>query len=247
MPRWEDNIFGKVVAKDWLDVGAVAPTRQNDPIDRLFGDTKTENLVAEWETIAAEYQIPVMAQFHGFDTEAQKTFRVPIDSHNIEKGLIKVKINQSERLRQLANRGVVNEDVLYNYVMDDGIRLADQIITRTKVAKNELMATGKITIKENDLDLTVDYGVPSGQTQYVLDLSEDADIASQIQAILDDAVNKGVVINGMLTSRKNITKIRKNVALQKAINGNVGAGALITNAALDARQSSALIPLSRMT
>ena len=234
MPRWEDKIFGKVTRKDWLDVGMTPPARQNDPIDRLFGDTKTENLVAEWESIAAEYGIPMMAQFHGFDTEAQKTFRVPIDSHNIEKGLIKVKINQSERLRQLATKGVVNEDALYNYVLDDGIRLADQVVTRTKVAKNELMATGKITIKENNLDLTVDYGVPTAQTQYVLDFNEQADIASQIQAILDDAIAKGVTINGMLTSRKNISKIRRNAALQKAINGNVGAGALISNAALDA-------------
>ncbi len=234
MPRWEDKIFGKVTAKDWLDVGAMAPTRQSDPIDRLFGDTKTENLVAEWESIAAEYGIPMMAQFHGFDTEAQKTFRVPIDSHNIEKGLIKVKINQSERLRQLATKGVTNEDALYNYVLDDGIRLADQVITRTKVAKNELMATGKVTIKENNLDLTVDYGVPVAQTQYTLDLSAQADVPAQIQAIIDDATNKGVTLNGILTSRKNITQLRKNEALQKAINGALGVGALLSYASLEA-------------
>ena len=97
--KWEDGIFGRVTKTDWLDVGATVPTRQNDPIDGLFGDTKTDNLVAEWESIASEYGIPVMAQFHGFDTEAQKTFRVPVDRHNIEKGLIKVKINQSECVR----------------------------------------------------------------------------------------------------------------------------------------------------
>ena len=79
MARWEDNIFGKVSKQDWLDVGAQVPTRQNDPIDRLFGDDKTDNLVASWESIASEYGIPMMAQFHGFDTEAQKTFRIPID------------------------------------------------------------------------------------------------------------------------------------------------------------------------
>lgn len=230
--RWEDNIFGKVAQEDWIDVGAVPPTRQSDPIDGLFGDLRTDNLVAKWESIASEYQIPVMAQFHAFDTEAQKTFRIPIDSHNIEKGLIKVKINQSERLRALANRGVTGDDALYEYVLNDGLRLADQVITRTKVAKNELMATGKVTIKENDLDLTVDYGVPSEQIGYELDLTQDADVASQIQAILDDAADKGVTITGIMTSRRNVTKMRNNKFLQTAVNGNIGAGAQLRRAAL---------------
>lgn len=233
MPRWEDNIFGKVTKQDWLDVGAQVPTRQSDPIDRLFGDEKTDNLVAQWESIANEYSIPVMAQFHGFDTEAQKTFRIPIDTHNIEKGLIKVKINQSERLRALSRAGVQGDDRLYRYVLQDGIRLADQVITRTKVAKNELLATGKVTIKENNLDLTVDYGVPASQTGFTIDITQDADVASQIQAIIDQAIDKGVTINGMVTSTKVLTKLRNNKFLQTAINGNIGAGALLSRSQLE--------------
>ena len=236
--RWEDGIYGKVSKEDWLAVGATVPTRQSDPIDNLFGDDKTDNLVAKWESIASEYGIPVMAQFHGFDTEAQKTFRVPIDTHNIEKGLIKVKINQSERLRALTRSGVQGDAALYDYVLNDGIRLADQVITRTKVAKNELMATGKVTIKENDLDLTVDYGVKPERTSYTLDLSDEADIAGQIQAIIDEALDHGVTINGMMTSRKNISKMRNNKALQVIINGNIGAGAQISRTALDTYFSS---------
>lgn len=234
MPNWEKNIFGMIPEAEWLNVGFNV-SRPNDPIDSLFGDLRTDNLMAQWQTIASEYQIPVMAQFHGFDTEAQTTFRVPIDTHNIEKGLIKVKINQSERLRALIRSGV-REDALYDYVINDGVRLADQVFTRTKVAKNELMATGKVTIKENDLDLTVDYGVPAAQTAYTLNLNTAADIDSQIQNIVDDATDKGVVITGMLCSRKVITKMRNNAQLQKAINGN-GAGALIARTALEAHLS----------
>jgi hypothetical protein len=233
MSRWEDNIFGRVSKQDWIDVGAQVPTRQNDPIDGLFGDQKTDNLVAYWQSIASEYGIPVMAQFHGFDTEAQKTFRVPIDTHNIEKGLIKVKINQSERLRALTRAGVQGDQALYDYVLQDGIRLADQVITRTKVAKNELMATGKVTIKENNLDLTVDYGVPADQTSIVIDITQDADVSAQIQELLDKAQDKGVIINGLMTSRKNLTKLRNNKFLQTAINGNIGAGAQLRNGQLE--------------
>lgn len=231
MPRFENNVLGFVPKTDWLDVGTLV-TRPNDPVDQLIDDTKTDNLVAEWESLAAEYQIPMMAQFHGFDTEAQTTVRFPIDSHNIEKGLIKVKINQSERLRALLRNGVQNESQLYDYVIRDGVRLADQVVTRSKVAKNEMLATGKITIKENNLDLTVDYGVPAANKAHSIDLDKDADIASQIQVIVDAAKEKGKVITGMYTSGAVLSKMRNNASLQKLINGNLAEGALLRNQTL---------------
>ena len=234
MIKWEDNVLGFVPNTDWLEI-PFQVTRPNDPADVLFNDQKTANLVAEWESIASEYRIPVMAQFHGFDTEAQTTFRVPIDSHNIEKGLIKVKINQSERLRTLLRTGVQGDDALYEYVINDGVRLAEQVVTRTKVAKNELLATGKITIKENNLNLTVDYGVPNAHTALTLDFGAGAtsDVPAQIQAIIDNAADEGVIINGMFTSRAIVGKLRNNAAIQKAINGNIGAGALVRASALN--------------
>ena len=227
--KWENDILGFVPKEDWLDVGFNV-TRQNDPVDAIIGDEKTDNLVARWESIATEYQIPMMAQFHGFDTEALRTFRVPIDTHNIEKGLIKVKINQSERMRTLLRNGVQN-DQLYDYVINDGVRLAEQVFTRSKVAKNEMLATGKVTIKENNLDLEVDYGVPANQLAFTLDFNSDAekDIPAQLQDIIDAATNIGVTITGMYTAKNVLTKLRQNLAIQKAINGNIGAGALVRN------------------
>ena len=230
--NWERGIYGMIPQTEWLDVGFNV-TRQNDPIDGLFGDIKTDNLVAEWESIAAEYQIPVMAQFHAFDTESKTTFRIPIDTHNIEKGLIKVKINQSERMRALTRSGV-QQGQMYDYVLNDGIRLADQVFTRSKVAKNELMATGKVTIKENDLDLTVDYGVPAANVQHTIDFTSEMDVASQIQDIIDAATDKGVTINGMMTSKANITKMRKDASLQAIIGGNNAIGKLIRKTDLEA-------------
>ena len=232
MPKFENNIMGFIPKEEWLNM-RFEVARPTDPIDTLFGDDKTDNITASWQSIANEYQIPVMAQFHGFDTEAQTTFRVPIDNHNIEKGLIKVKINQSERMRALLRTGVQNTE-LYDYVLNDGIRLADQVVTRTKVAKNELMATGKVTIKENNLDLTVDYGVSNEQLGFTLDFAEDKDIPEQIQDIIDDALSHGVTLTGIYTSRANITKMRKHPSLQKAINGNVSAGMLVSKSALEA-------------
>ena len=235
MSIFRDNVLGFIPEKDWLTVGFDVQ-RQNDPIDGLFGDEKTDNLVAYWQSIAAEYQIPVMAQFHGFDVEAQKTFRVPIDTHNIEKGLIKVKLNQSERLRELTRSGVQGDEAIYDYVMDDGLRLAEQVVTRTKVAKNELLATGKVTIKENDLDLTVDYGVPVGNLNKTLDFGTGAakDIPTQLQELVDETTAKGITLNGMVLPRAILTKLRQNTAVQRAINGTNMQGILVRNSDLRA-------------
>ena len=56
--KWEQNIQGFIPQTDWLNIGFNV-TRPGDPIDGLFGDQRTDNLVAQWQTIASEYQIPV--------------------------------------------------------------------------------------------------------------------------------------------------------------------------------------------
>lgn len=221
---------GFIPQSEWLNVGFNV-TRQNDPIDKLFGDEKTDNITAKWQSIANEYQVPMMAEFHGFDTEAQQTFRVPVDNHEIEKGLIKVKVNQSELLRTYKRAGVQGDRQLADYVLNDGIRLAEQVFTRSKVAKNELMATGKVTIKENGLDLTIDYGVPADNLAYTIDTDED--VFGQIQSIFDAANANGVTITGMMTSKKMITLLRKSASVQIAINGTFAAGATVKRSAFD--------------
>lgn len=228
--RFENGIFGLIPKEAWLNVGFDV-TRPDDPVDQLFGDIKTDNLVAMLESIAAEYNVPVMAQFHAFDVEAQKTLRFPVDVHNIEKGLIKVKIDQSERLRALMQRGVQRESALTEKVLNDGYNLAEQVFTRSKVAKNELLATGKITIKENNLDLTVDYGVPAGNLNLSLDVGAGATtpLDEQLLTITENARADGAPITGIYTSAAVLNSLRKNANIQKAINGAAMVGQLVRN------------------
>ncbi|MDE6678325.1 MAG: major capsid protein, partial [Ruminococcus sp.] len=229
--NWEDGIFGKIPATEWLKV-PFDVRRQTDPADILFGDEKTENLTASWQSINAMYQVPEMAQFHAFDTVAGTTYRLPVDNHNIEKGLIKVKINQSERLQAIKNS--VRADDLFKYVIDDAMRLSEQVITRTKVAKNEVLATGKFTIKENNLNLTVDYGVSDDQTKYEIDFAKSADVPAQIQEIIDNASDMGITLTGIYTSKRILSKMRSHGSVQKAINGVNSVGAMVTNSQLTA-------------
>lgn len=228
--RFENGIFGLIPKDAWLSVGFDV-TRPNDPVDELFGDIKTDNLVAMWESMASEYNIPVMAQFHAFDVESQKTLRYPVDVHNIEKGLIKVKIDQSERLRALMQRGVQRESALVEKVLNDGYNLAEQVFTRTKVAKNELLATGKITIKENNLDLTVDYGVPAGNLTKSIDVGNGATkpLDEQLLELTEAARSAGAPITGIYTGAAVLNALRKNANIQKAINGANMVGQLVRN------------------
>lgn len=226
--NFENGIFGMIPAEAWLQVGYDV-TRLDDPVDELFGDIKTDNLVAYWESMASEYNIPVMAQFHSFDTESQKTIRYPVDVHNVEKGLIKVKIDQSERLRALIGRGVTRNSELIERVLNDGYNLAEQVFTRSKVAKNEVLFTGKMTIKENDLDATVDYGVPAANLAKTIDFGEGATspVDEQLLALTEEAESNGVPLNGIYTSASALNKFRKSANIQRAINGANMVGQLV--------------------
>lgn len=236
MGKFENGVLGLLPSTDWLDIStSIDVTRPTDPIDSLFGDVKTDNIMAEWESIKSQYTLPGIAYFHGFDTEAHTAVRMPLDKHNIEKGLIKQKINQSERLRAIYDAGERRESRLYDFVFNDIMLQADNVISRTKLAKYEIMATGGMTIKENNLDLTIDYGVPDENKALELDFGAGAekDIPSQIQDIVDMAKDSGVKLNGLMTASKNITKMRNDPALQRLINGSIGAGVQLRRSQLE--------------
>ena len=228
MANFINGIPGLVSEKDLLETGFIIE-RPNDPLEGLFPDRETDNLVAEWYTMAHEYQIPVMAQFHAFDVPAQKSDRAPVDEQNVEKCLIKSKRNTSELLRQLLKRGVRLESELYKKVMDDAAALNDEVVTRAKVARHELIATGQVTIKENGLDEVIDYGVPANHKNKTLDVGSGAKkgILEQIQDIIDQAVDEGVTLNGIVCGKAFIAKLRRNPQVQIAINGNTSSGILI--------------------
>lgn len=195
--------------------------------DRLFPDQKTENMAAEYLRLASGATMPVMATVHALDSEAEIGSRPVFDKTRVEKLLIKRKINQSERVRLLSESGVYKDDAIVRYVFDDMRLMADAVKVRTEVAKMEVLATGKMTIKENNLNMTVDYGVPAGNTAYQFDLGTDADIIGQIQALVDAAADNGETITELVTSKKVVRKLAANKGIQTLIFGSVGQGTYV--------------------
>ncbi len=196
--------------------------------DRIFPDQKTESLKAEYLRLADGATIPTMATVHAFDTEAEIGTRPALEKTEVEKLLIKRKINQTERMRQLTENGVYADDAVVRYVFDDMRLMAESVKARTEVAKMEVLATGKMTIKENNLDMTVDYGVPTANTGFKVDFGADADIIGQIQAIADKAASSGHALSEMVLGTKILRKLATNKGIQTLVYGTVGTGTYVT-------------------
>ena len=224
------NVLTMISDKDRLDFSQNYSIQRSYVGDILFPDVKTENLEAEYERLSEGMELPTAAMVHAFDTEAAIGVRPSFEKVTVEKLLIKEKINQSERLDQLLKRGV-RESRLVDYVYDDMNRLANNVKTRTEIAKMEVMATGKMTIKENGLDMEIPYGVNKKKDLSGWD-DPNHDILSDIEEMVAMAVDAGYAVNAILTSTKMISYMRKNTGIANAINGVNGAR-IVTKAQID--------------
>lgn len=215
------SVLTMISDKDRLDFSQNYSIQRSYIGDTLFPDIKTENLEAEYERLSEGMELPTAAMVHAFDTEAAIGVRPSFEKVSVEKLLIKEKINQSERLAHLLKRGV-RESRLVDYVYDDMNRLANNVKTRTEIAKMEVMSTGQMTIKENGLDMTIPYGVDKFMD---LESWEDPthDILGDIETMVAMATSKGYKLNSVLTSLKVLGYMRRNEGIVNAINGVSGA------------------------
>lgn len=224
------SVLTMITDKDRLDFSQNYSIQRNYKGDTLFPDIKTENLEAEYERLSEGMELPTAAMVHAFDSEAAIGVRPTLEKVSIEKLLIKEKINQSERLAHLLQKGV-RESSLVNYVYDDMNRLANSVKTRTEIAKMEVMSTGKMTIKENNLDMTIDYGVNK-----TVDFSDWDDTAHNVLDDIEKAVAlakaAGYTVNAALTSDKIVGLLLRNEGIIKAIHGVNGTGMIVTKSQL---------------
>ena len=226
------DIVKLIDPKDLLDFSQNFSVTRNYLGDRIFPDMKTQHMKAEFFRLTDSLNLPTMAQVHALDTEAHIGRRPTAEKVKLEKMLIKEKINQSERVQLFLENGG-NQDGVVRYVFDDVARLAESVKTRTEVMKCELLQTGKITVKENGVNLAVDYGVPAGNKSFTVDMSTaGADIMGDIQTMVDAAKNNGETITTVITSSKALQRLRQNTAIQTAIYGTVGQGTFVSTARL---------------
>lgn len=226
------DILKMISDRDRIDFSRNFSIKRNYMGDRFFPDRKTENLIAEWFRISENGRLATMATVHGFDTEAEMGSRPEIQRVTVEKLFIKRKINQSERVRLLSDRGV-SENSILGYIFDDMGRMAESVKTRTEAAKMELISSGKVTVKENGLDFTIDYGVPDTNKKNFDWSDTEHDILGDIQKMWDIFRDNGYTPDTIVTSSKIMNLLRKNTAVQKMVNSVNGLGMFVTNRQLD--------------
>lgn len=214
------NVLEVFNPRELLNFSQNFEVKRPNILDTLFPDIKTNFLEAEYYRLMDGQVLPTTAFVHALDTEAVIGTRPGFEKVLQEKLFIKEKINQSERLKMIVKNGVPDDDSLINWVLDDMSRLSESVVTRTLVAKAQLLSTGKIKIKENNLDMEIDFGVPSENKISFGDWSSpEYDAFGDIEKAVKVLNDKGKTPNRMLMTATQISHLRRNKAMQVAILG----------------------------
>ena len=221
------EILELIKSKDRLAFSQNYSVKRSYKGNILFPDVKTQNLEAEYYRLSQGATLPTVAQVHALDTEAVIGTRPTIQHVTVEKFLIKEKINQSEKTQQYIKNGV-DESGLIGFIYDDMGRLADSVVARAELMKQDVMATGKINIKENNLNFSIDLGVPNQNFVKADWGNPEHNILGDIAAWKKIAKDQGQTITRIQTSDKILGFMQNNKGVQIAIKGTLGVGVFVS-------------------
>ena len=214
------NVLESITEEERLNFSQSFDVKRPGILDTIFPDIKTQYLKAEYYRLMSGQRLPEVAFVHALDTEAEIGTRPGFEKVLTEKLFIKRKINQSERLRQAIENGVPDNEALKNFVFDDAANLFESVVARANVMKGQFLSTGAVTVKENHVDMGIDYGVPATAKVTLTNwATPEADIMGDIQKMVTVAEDNGYVVNKALTSLKMINYMRNNTAMQTAVLG----------------------------
>lgn len=214
------NILESITQEERLNFSQDFSVKRPGILDTIFPDVKTQFLKAEYYRLMDGQRLPEVAFVHALDTEAEIGTRPGFEKVLTEKLFIKRKINQSERLQQAIENGVPDNEALKNFVFDDAANLFEGVVARANVMKGQFLSTGAVKVKENNVDLNIDYGVPATAKITLANwATPEADIMGDIQNMVSAAEDNGYVVNKAITSLKMINYMRNNTAMQTAVLG----------------------------
>ncbi|HBI2077863.1 TPA: major capsid protein [Enterococcus faecalis] len=212
--------------------------------ETLFPERKTPSL--KFDQIRGGSRIPIAASVHAFDTEAEIGSR-QASKEELKLTLIKRKmqLNEEDIIALQNPRTQTEQDYLINQVYNDIDMLVAGVKARIEAMRMEVLATGKITVKENGLNLNVNYHVPTEHqealsgTSLWTDTNSDplADIERWIDA-LDSTPTRA------LTSRKVYRAFTTHPKIIGAIFGK-DSGRVVSQGDLDAFMEAHGYPIIR--
>ncbi len=140
--------------------------------EELFPEVKKQSL--EFDMLSEGSRTPVIASVHGFDTESEIGQR-EANKKAIELALIKRKMQLKEKeVIALENpRNEAEKKYLTKSVYADIDALVESIRARVELMRMDVISKGRISLDENGLDASIDYGVPTSNKATNVDWSSE--------------------------------------------------------------------------
>jgi len=202
--------------------------------ESLFPERKIQDI--EFDMILGRGGLPVTAQVHAFDTKTQLASREAIEKGVASLALIKrqIKVAEKEIIKVQNPRTDAELAFVLSQLYNDSEKMVEGVKVRVEAMRMEAISSGKIKIEENDIKVTIDYGVPvankksfnwsDAATSKPLDDLET--LASAVETTCGSRPSRA------LTSRKIVKAICASESVRKAING-VNSDKIVTLAQLN--------------
>nr|DAM85403.1 MAG TPA: major capsid protein [Caudoviricetes sp.] len=184
--------------------------------EELFPEVKRQSL--EFDMLTNGSKTPVIASVHGFDTESEIGQR-EAEKMAIELALIKRKMQLKEKeiIALESPRNEAERAYLMRNVYADFDALVESIKARIEAMRMEIVATGKVTLDENNLDAAIDFGVPAENKATNVDWS--AETSNPINDMITWKNQLDTAPARVLTSTTVLSKILANKNVVNALFG----------------------------
>lgn len=199
----------------------------------------------EWRVTTGDLTAPDAAMIRAWDTES------PIGSRQGLRRLMgelppiskKMRVGEEERLRRRALERGSNQQ-LVDAIFDDAAQLTRSVLARIEMLRGEVLQKGTITINENGVAQTVDFGRKAAHTVTAAtkwDSTGDpvADLRTWVQTYID---NNGIAPEFILTSTQVISVMLTNQKVRDLVNVGLGAPGIVTVQALQTILSAFGLP-----
>ena len=210
------DLLNLIDKKDWISFGENYNYKMTGFMGQaLFPVRKTNNIKLAMRQLVEDGDLPVMAQVHALDSEARIGDRPNYVELELEKFFIKEKLNQGERIEYFKRDGLTETKDLIDFIYRDAANLVARVLVRTEVMAMELLSTGKISINENNVKVTVDYKIPDKHKIVFQDWKTAShDILGDLVQLQKIAKNDGKTIVRAITSDKIIGYMMKNTTIK---------------------------------
>ena len=202
--------------------------------ESLFPERKIQDI--EFDMILGAGGLPVSASVHAFDTKTQLASREAIEKGVASLSLIKrqIKVAEKEIIKIQNPRTDAELAFVLSQLYNDSEKMVEGVKVRVEAMRMEAVSTGKIKIEENDVKVTVDYGIPAGNKKAFNWSNVTTSKPLDDLEILASAVETecGSRPTRALTSRKIVKLICANESVRSAIHG-VNSDKIVTLAQLN--------------